>query len=50
MVDVLIDTYIIHSHPGREREMFKVDIPKVFRHAQVDDDVLSDGGSIAGHA
>ena len=40
LVRVLINTDVIHFHSGWESEMLEVDITKVFRHAQVNDDVL----------
>jgi hypothetical protein len=40
IVHVLIDANVIDSHSVWESEVFEVDNTKVFRHAQVNDDVL----------
>jgi len=39
-VHVLIDADVIDSHSVWESEVFEIDVTKVFRHAQVNDDVL----------
>lgn len=39
-IDVLINAYVVDSHLSGEYEMVEVDVAKILRHAQVDDDVL----------
>lgn len=42
MVQVLVDADVINFHPVWESEMFEVNVTEVFRHAQVDNDVLAE--------